>query len=166
MNRSHVLLKMILAAFIFASCINSTSKTETEFAVSEHFDTQTSSSEVSNKRPIRYLPIPDYQNNMVMALLPVPSNWGFYKGDDKDIFLEGPNGIKGFYIQGDSYMYSPNNFLNQSYQQMGAEVKPFESIENQVQFLKQVLANDGFSMITINSFPLTMQTIIQMVPIA
>ena len=69
-----------------------------------------------------------------------------YKGDDKDIFLEGPNGIKGFYIQGNSFMFSQNAYMNQAFQQMGATVKPFEALSNSIQFLNQALGADGFSL--------------------
>ena len=158
MNRSvHVSLVILLAIVFTSSIQNKQDYSESTYDANNIVIASSKSimtaSEVIQKKPIKYLPIPDYQNIMVMGLLPVPTDWDFYKGDDKNVFIKGPGGIKGFYIQGNSFMYSPNSFLNQSYQQMGATVKPFEPIENTIQFLKQVLGGDGFSLVRQYNLP-------------
>ena len=151
MNRSQLKPLVILLAISFVACIHPNEETQQSASGfnDSHLATSTlpnSTSEAIQKKPIKYLPIPDYENNMIMALLPVPTDWDFYKGDDKDIFLEGPNGIKGFYIQGNSFMFSQNAYMNQAFQQMGATVKPFEPLSNSIQFLNQALGADGFSL--------------------
>lgn len=147
MNRSQLLALLLIAMVFLPSCINSTGDHVSKNDPLESAQIGSETSQITSKRPIKYLPIPDYQNNMVMGLLPVPSNWDYYKGNDQNVFLEGPDGIKGYYIQGNTFMFSQNSFMNQSYQQMGFTVKPFEPLDNTIQFLNQGLGSDGFSMV-------------------
>jgi len=59
MNRSTVLLKVILAAIIFVSCINSASNPESEQALAENQNSLEISSIQTQKRAIKYFSIKD-----------------------------------------------------------------------------------------------------------
>ncbi|MFT5892665.1 MAG: hypothetical protein ACI9Y7_002777, partial [Dokdonia sp.] len=143
MNRSHLCIALLITAMLQISCMDRNSQKKTKDMAISTNATQKKLSENRSKKAIKHLPIPDYQRNMVMALLPVPESWNFYKGNDPEIFLEGPGGIKAFYIRGNTFMYSPNGYINQSAQQMGWEVKPFEPLENTVQLLHTSITSQG-----------------------
>lgn len=107
-------------------------------------DTLALTENIETKRAIKFLPIPDYQRNMVQALLPVPTDWNYSKSSNKDIFLEGANGVNVFHVMGENYFYSTNTYIAQDYRAQGFKVKPFEPIENDVTFLKKALAAEGW----------------------
>ena len=145
MNRSKVLTGVVLSLGLLISCVNSTKNSDT-YTSSITLQQKGQVSQI-NKRPIKYLPIPDYQRNMAMAMLPIPITWNFNKTNDPAVFIEGPNGIKVSYVEGNQFMYSNNPYIAQQFQQMGNNVKPFEPIEQDIQTLEQILNQDGYKLI-------------------
>lgn len=133
MNRSKLLPKVILVATILVSCINSTPKTEATLTASENSNYQQTN---QNKRPIKYFPIKDPQKNMLMALMPIPSDWKMSDKKKDNIFLEGPNGVETFYTLGNEYPYSNNSYINDSFRQMGYDPKPPQSFEQVLEEIK------------------------------
>ena len=143
MNRSNVLLKVILAAIILVSCINSTSNSDNETALSQ---SQNSSNIVTNqakKRGIKYFPIKDMQRNTLFALMPIPTDWKLSDNKKDNVFLESAKGVKTFYTIGNQFMYSQNQYINNSFRQMGFETKPPQSFEQVLAELKGLASQAG-----------------------
>jgi hypothetical protein len=137
-------LILVVVCFIFLVSCN---KFSTENLPRTTAGSSDSQPDEPGKKAIKYLPIPDYQRNMAMAMIPVPTNWNFNKTNDPIIFLEAPDGIKVSYVQGDQFMYSNNPYIAQQFQQMGGTVKPFEPIEKVVQTFEQLLSKDGYKLL-------------------
>ncbi len=156
MNRSNVLLKVILAAFIFVSCINSTSQSENESEFSESQNHSETSSDSIKKRAIKYFPIKDTQQNMLMAVMPIPVDWKLSDNKKENVFLESPKGVKTYYVVGNEFMYSNNNFINDSFRQMGYETKPPQPFEQVLEELKAYASKLGAELT--NQYELTQLT--------
>ncbi len=143
MKTSILFICSVVCCIFFTNC--------TEFLSEKSIAITDSSSDLQNeyagKKAIKYLPIPDYQRNMVMAMLPIPTDWNYNKTNDPIIFLEGPDGVKVSYVQGNQFMSSNNPYIVQQFQQMGFNVKPFEPVEQDVQTLEQLLNKDGYKLL-------------------
>lgn len=136
MNRSHTLLKVIGIAIILVSCINSTTNPENETVFSDGKKQSAASSEPLQKRAIRYFPMKDTQQNMLMAVMPIPADWTLSNKANEGVFFESPKGVKTYYVFGKEFMYSQNEYINNSFRQMGAETKPPQPFEQVLEELK------------------------------
>ena len=143
MNRSNVLLKVIFAAIICASCINSTSNPESEHALVGNQNSLETASNQTQKRSVRYFPIKDTQRNVLFALMPIPTDWKLSDKKEENLFLESPKGVRTFYSLGNEFMYSKNEYINNSFRQMGYETKPPQPFEQVLEMLKGLMNNHG-----------------------
>lgn len=150
MNRSNVLLKVILVAIILVSCINSTSKTETELAVSENSNTQETN---SKKRSIKYFPIKDNQQNMLFAVMPIPTDWKLSDKSKEGVFLESSKGVKTTFVLSMEFMYSNNSYINDSFRQMGFETKPPQPFEQVLEELKGLASKENTKLVNQYELP-------------
>lgn len=148
MNRSNVLPKVILGAILFVSCINSATKPETAALLSEN-----QSAFQKQKRAIKYFPIPDLQQNMLLAVMPIPTDWKLSDKKAENVFLESPKGVKTFYTLGNEFMYSNNNYINDSFRQMGFETKPPQPFDQVLEELKGYASKGGAALT--NQYELT-----------
>lgn len=148
-KKSILFIFSVAGIFSFISC--NELLPERSFARADIFSNQ--KNDEADKRAIKYVPILDEQHNMAMALMPVPTDWNFSNGQDPDFFMEGPNDLKIYHLRGDQFYYSDVPYINQSYKQDGVIVKPFEPIENTVQFLKNLANNDGGKLIRQYNLP-------------
>ena len=143
MNRSTALLKVILVAIICVSCINSTSNPENDIAFSENQNVIETSFKPIQKRAIKYFPIKDTQQNMLMALMPIPVDWSLSDNKKENVFLESPKGVKTFYVVGNVFMFSNDNSMNDFFRQMGNETKPPQPFEQVLEELKEYAGTLG-----------------------
>lgn len=150
MNRSNVLLKVILAAIILVSCINSTSKTETELAISANSNSQETN---SKNRSIKYFPIKDNQQNMMFAVMPIPTDWKLSDKSKEGVFLESPKGVKTTFVLSMEFMYSNNSYINDSFRQMGFETKPPQPFEQVLEELKGLASKENTELVNQYELP-------------
>ena len=144
MNRSNVLLKVIFVAIICASCIKS--KPESEQTLSKDQNSLKNTSSQNQKRAIKYFPIKDTQQNLLMAVMPIPKDWKLSNKKAENVFLESPKGVKTFYTQGNEFMYSQNSFINNGFKQMGVETKALQPFEQVLEELKTLVSKQGVTL--------------------
>lgn len=153
MNRSNHLIGFLFVILLVPSCINSKGEpiSINNYPFIEHPKEDTI--EPPQKRAIKFFPIRDAQRNMLMAVMPIPSDWELSKADDNYTFLESPKGVKVLYIVGNEFMYSQNPFIHQSFQQMGYETKPPETFEQVLDFMKNLAGKEGVKFVQQYSIP-------------
>lgn len=86
---------LILSCLLSATTMSSCNNLKYEQATNTD-NTEVVQSVERKKRPIKYFPIKDPQKNMLMALMPIPSDWKMSDKKKDNIFLEGPNGVETF----------------------------------------------------------------------
>lgn len=135
------ILSTVVALIFFSSCIDL--QNEPSPIQFTRTDETLNVSEEIHLRSVKYFPIPDKQRNMVMALMPIPKNWELSNNIKENVFLEGPNALKVFYIMGNEFVYTQNHGLNQMYAEIGMNVKPIESFEQVLEQLKGFAKQGG-----------------------
>lgn len=144
MNRLQVLAGALCIIISISSCDRAQAVKDTKQSSSLLGLVQnTEHNNNSTRRPIKYFPVRDAQRNMLMGVLPIPSDWNLSTADDNITFLESPKGVKVLYIAGNEFLYSQNPYINQSFQQMGFDTKPPQSFEEVLSLLKEHAIKKG-----------------------
>jgi hypothetical protein len=79
-------------------------------------------------------PIKDPKTGMVASQMPLPDTWRITTPKTaEDPHIIGPNGIKIFYRNGASHMYSNDPYMQQTYQMAGQRMRAPVSIEQLIQ---------------------------------
>ncbi len=132
----------LLAIFLFASCGNSTSENQydefenenfknyensrpNEFAQNEGGYQQNNAGENQqrqNNGGKKMHQLKDPSTNAVFGTMPIPTSWRAVQGD-KELFFQGPGGIKVFNDFGGFFQYSNDQGYNQMLKQQGTQVK-------------------------------------------
>jgi len=157
MKRSIFFSFTIVLTMLFASCLNSNPNSENtnyndDFVVNSDV-TQNKTSKSIKKRPIKYFPIQDTERKTLMSLMPIPVDWKLSDKKSENIFLESPKGVKTFYVLGNQFMYSNNNYINNSFRQMGLDTKPPQSFEQVLEELKGLAGKHGGKFVTQYELP-------------
>lgn len=98
----------------------------------------------THKRAIKYFPLRDTRNNMLIGLMPIPQDWHLSKKGDQTVFLESAKGVKVYYTNGNTFMYDNDPWMNQNYQQMGMQVQAPKRVEQLIeQDLKPYAKSQG-----------------------
>lgn len=89
----------------------------------------------SNKKPMdtngskKTFVIKDPSNGMTYGTMPIPQSWK-PTPNDKETYIQGPNGIKVFKDASNFFMYSNDPGFNQFMQQQGNQVRPVMQMED------------------------------------
>ena len=156
MNYSTLLRKIILSVVLFTSCINSSQTSENasnENTVASSDDIQKPKTEETKKRPIKYFPIKDTQQNMLFAMMPIPTDWKLSDKSKEGIFLESPKGVKTTFVFSMEFMYSNNSYINESFRQMGFETKPPQPFEQVLEELKGLASKENTKLVNQYELP-------------
>lgn len=150
MRRLIILPIAILSIALCFSCINTNDNLKSspsDNIVVNSGNTKKSSDDNNKKRAIRYFPIQDSNTKMLMSLMPIPTDWKLSDKISEKVFLESPKGVKVLYTMGNQFMYSNNNYINDSFRQMGFETKPPQSFEQVLDEFKGYAEKQGVKLI-------------------
>lgn len=90
---------------------------------------------------------------MLFAVMPIPSDWKLSEKSKEGIFLESPKGVKTTYVFGNEFMYSNNNYINDSFRQMGFETKPPQPFEQVLEELKGYASKENTKLVNQYELP-------------
>ena len=97
----------------------------------------------------------DDQRKMVMAYLPLPSDWKIKdKVDNEGVCATGPNNVKVYGERSDNFVFSQLPGFNEMVSNQGDQVKPLKNIEQLVkEDFTPLFEKEGLKLVTLYSLP-------------